>query len=164
MLTHAASRVLYFLANTHFLFAIGNPPTTQHSTFPPYPTSTSYFPTPPCYNPKRIRYTFMQSYHFPRLTLPDEIGEVSAQHPITLERLRKINETASAPVKKRRSIPSSIRIPYNYHISMADATHNRPDTMDPPQTPTPFDLESFCLLYTSPSPRDRQKSRMPSSA
>ena len=27
----------------------------------------------------------------------------------------------------------------------------------------PF-LSSICLLYTSPSPRDRQKSRMPSSA
>ena len=27
-----------------------------------------------------------------------------------------------------------------------------------------FDLEEVCLLYTSPSPRDRQKSRMPSSA
>ena len=26
------------------------------------------------------------------------------------------------------------------------------------------DLSMFCLLYTSPSPRDRQKSRMPSSA
>ena len=25
-------------------------------------------------------------------------------------------------------------------------------------------LDNFCLLYTSPSPRDRQKSRMPSSA
>ena len=25
-------------------------------------------------------------------------------------------------------------------------------------------LANFCLLYTSPSPRDRQKSRMPSSA
>ena len=25
-------------------------------------------------------------------------------------------------------------------------------------------LAGFCLLYTSPSPRDRQKSRMPSSA
>ena len=25
-------------------------------------------------------------------------------------------------------------------------------------------LSRFCLLYTSPSPRDRQKSRMPSSA
>ena len=27
-----------------------------------------------------------------------------------------------------------------------------------------FDLIEDCLLYTSPSPRDRQKSRMPSSA
>ena len=27
-----------------------------------------------------------------------------------------------------------------------------------------FDIDSTCLLYTSPSPRDRQKSRMPSSA
>ena len=29
---------------------------------------------------------------------------------------------------------------------------------------TPFALVLICLLYTSPSPRDRQKSRMPSSA
>ena len=28
----------------------------------------------------------------------------------------------------------------------------------------PFDPANTCLLYTSPSPRDRQKSRMPSSA
>ena len=28
----------------------------------------------------------------------------------------------------------------------------------------PFKKDSICLLYTSPSPRDRQKSRMPSSA
>ena len=28
----------------------------------------------------------------------------------------------------------------------------------------PDDLEKHCLLYTSPSPRDRQKARMPSSA
>ena len=27
-----------------------------------------------------------------------------------------------------------------------------------------FTMASICLLYTSPSPRDRQKSRMPSSA
>ena len=27
-----------------------------------------------------------------------------------------------------------------------------------------YDPDSGCLLYTSPSPRDRQKSRMPSSA
>ena len=28
----------------------------------------------------------------------------------------------------------------------------------------PSSMSSTCLLYTSPSPRDRQKSRMPSSA
>ena len=32
------------------------------------------------------------------------------------------------------------------------------------QIAAPKDLAWFCLLYTSPSPRDRQKSRMPSSA
>ena len=30
--------------------------------------------------------------------------------------------------------------------------------------PCNMHLNKFCLLYTSPSPRDRQKSRMPSSA
>ncbi len=29
---------------------------------------------------------------------------------------------------------------------------------------SPYDPTTGCLLYTSPSPRDRQKSRMPSSA
>ena len=33
-------------------------------------------------------------------------------------------------------------------------THIKPKTMS----------DKVCLLYTSPSPRDRQKSRMPSSA
>ena len=30
--------------------------------------------------------------------------------------------------------------------------------------PSPYTYVEACLLYTSPSPRDRQKSRMPSSA
>ena len=33
-----------------------------------------------------------------------------------------------------------------------------------PNTPPKYGIRSICLLYTSPSPRDRQKSRMPSSA
>ena len=32
------------------------------------------------------------------------------------------------------------------------------------ETESPISVEQACLLYTSPSPRDRQKSRMPSSA
>ena len=34
----------------------------------------------------------------------------------------------------------------------------------PPQPPAGDDSQYFCLLYTSPSPRDRTRSRMPSSA
>ena len=33
-----------------------------------------------------------------------------------------------------------------------------------PEVANMQDLLIYCLLYTSPSPRDRQKSRMPSSA
>ena len=35
---------------------------------------------------------------------------------------------------------------------------------DGPNVPTITGTPNGCLLYTSPSPRDRQKSRMPSSA
>ena len=39
------------------------------------------------------------------------------------------------------------------------------DWSDPSTAPMATDVgEWSCLLYTSPSPRDRQKSRMPSSA
>ena len=37
-------------------------------------------------------------------------------------------------------------------------------TFDPGYTSTGSTESKICLLYTSPSPRDRQKSRMPSSA
>ena len=38
-----------------------------------------------------------------------------------------------------------------------------PEKNDNPREDT-FEVNIDCLLYTSPSPRDRQKSRMPSSA
>ena len=53
------------------------------------------------------------------------------------------------------------------NILADDLTHT---SVDPGELATvgPFDIEVSwnidCLLYTSPSPRDRQKSRMPSSA
>ena len=36
--------------------------------------------------------------------------------------------------------------------------------LNEPKQPDDSRFATFCLLYTSPSPRDRQKSRMPSSA
>ena len=41
---------------------------------------------------------------------------------------------------------------------------NQSPEKTPNNEPCYSDLSHFCLLYTSPSPRDRQKSRMPSSA
>ena len=40
----------------------------------------------------------------------------------------------------------------------------RPEVLSLPATLITIDNDALCLLYTSPSPRDRQKSRMPSSA
>ena len=44
----------------------------------------------------------------------------------------------------------------------SDASHQAPAATE--GGGTPFEDPKHCLLYTSPSPRDRQKSRMPSSA
>ena len=45
-------------------------------------------------------------------------------------------------------------------------TWTPPSTLDAPPAPAGYRHRWIraCLLYTSPSPRDRQKSRMPSSA
>ena len=45
-------------------------------------------------------------------------------------------------------------------VTMVDGQLSAPDEM--PSGPVAFDND--CLLYTSPSPRDRTRSRMPSSA
>ena len=46
------------------------------------------------------------------------------------------------------------------------ATHSTPVSVALPRVSTPLSqlIDTTCLLYTSTSPRDRQKSRMPSSA
>ena len=44
--------------------------------------------------------------------------------------------------------------------TVAAACDQKPEKLIPMLVPP----TNFCLLYTSPSPRDRQKSRMPSSA
>ena len=54
----------------------------------------------------------------------------------------------SADVLPRNAMTPSVEIPADFKIGMI-CLH---------------DENSTCLLYTSPSPRDRQKSRMPSSA
>ena len=45
-----------------------------------------------------------------------------------------------------------------------EETFDSKDDIDYEDDPDEYEPHNICLLYTSPSPRDRQKSRMPSSA
>ena len=47
---------------------------------------------------------------------------------------------------------------------MDSNSHSEPQERTPKNVCDPKRPDRACLLYTSPSPRDRQKSRMPSSA
>ena len=61
-------------------------------------------------------------------------------------------------------------IGWQYHEAVAKHTYKRqldnlhPEFLDGGGSYVNEELLAVCLLYTSPSPRDRQKSRMPSSA
>ena len=63
----------------------------------------------------------------------------------------------------QRTLPQGVRIQaLDNSIAMVEGLNNKLATDAFKQMP--IDLSCDCLLYTSPSPRDRQKSRMPSSA
>ena len=49
-------------------------------------------------------------------------------------------------------------------ICLGTMTWGEQNTQEDAFAQMDYALERGCLLYTSPSPRDRQKSRMPSSA
>ena len=90
------------------------------------------------------------------------------------EQIRKIDEaTRKEEEGKGGSEPSGIQYPAQHIVPI------RPNPEDPtrdlqidgdgnpvPDPPAPLVLrkDKPCLLYTSPSPRDRTRSRMPSSA
>ena len=70
-------------------------------------------------------------------------------------------------LNERNSIPHIIEPANIRTTSIAPEHSNRGTAMYPGQDKNSKDNTStntICLLYTSPSPRDRQKSRMPSSA
>ena len=52
----------------------------------------------------------------------------------------------------------------NKYELITETGHLKLDRVGYPSLSYPFAYGCICLLYTSPSPRDRQKPRMPSSA
>ena len=51
-----------------------------------------------------------------------------------------------------------------WHVTVGQTVSEEDPIADAMTDKATIELTSPCLLYTSPSPRDRQKSRMPSSA
>ena len=67
-----------------------------------------------------------------------------------------INEASRSPIEGKKKIIVANR----FHTANETAVGRLLKTLEEP----PESVIIICLLYTSPSPRDRQKSRMPSSA
>ena len=94
------------------------------------------------------------------LALVDMSDEVATEEPETLvisESLYTAEETDRIPGTKR-SI--DVVLDQKLTVEELEALGNTLRDADSES----FDRTFICLLYTSPSPRDRQKSRMPSSA
>lgn len=70
----------------------------------------------------------------PRLSLPDDIGEVTREHPVTLERLRQLNAPANAPTTRRQSLQSKQSVAIDADVEMTDAV---PDQAEMPAPPRP---------------------------
>ena len=87
-----------------------------------------------------------------------------AGKPITEENVKKILEAAGIEADEAR-IKALVAALREVNIEEAIKTAAVPAVAAPvaPAEAPPAE-EKNCLLYTSPSPRDRQKSRMPSSA
>ena len=83
-------------------------------------------------------------------------GITESEEPLSQETFQKIVDRLARPGRSE----GGLRL-QNKAITQAPPTSSEPEKTEV-ENHTPWTM--LCLLYTSPSPRDRQKSRMPSSA
>ena len=90
----------------------------------------------------------------PRITVSNATGLISAIL-LSVNETTTGNDLTGATVTRIRTLAKFIDA-----VNFADGTNATAD----PSAEFPREVYSICLLYTSPSPRDRVLSRMPSSA
>ena len=87
--------------------------------------------------------------------------EIDAASNTGVDNIRELIERSRfAPVQARWKV----YVVDECHMLSTAAFNALLKTLEEPPPQVVFVLATTCLLYTSPSPRDRQKSRMPSSA
>ena len=88
---------------------------------------------------------------------------MSNNSKIDLDTLKKLGKLSRIPIDKTSS--NKLMEDLNKIIGFIEQL-NEVDTesVNPLSSVTGHDLPISCLLYTSPSPRDKHRSRMPSSA
>src|SRR5678809_1719608 len=104
-------------------------------------------------------FSLIDEYYFtsgfiPRFIVMRGHGDVSRVRPTGPPRPESLN--------KKDALQSTFQAYYNMYTNQ-QVQMVLPDGQTMITTPD-IDVQFTCLLYTSPSPRDRQKSRMPSSA
>ena len=106
----------------------------------------------------------VQSGHLSGIAVKDGLVQVSIETtPEKIEEMEKVRQICE---KKISEIPEVL----NTTVVLTSERPPQASTANPPKnTPTknltlPGVESIICLLYTSPSPRDRTRSRMPSSA
>ena len=93
---------------------------------------------------------------------PAEVKEKALRKSAELLRAARAEQTRAARVAQRRGMDHPRRTPLK-PLDQSSKLRNVLYDIRGPVSTLAEQMEA-CLLYTSPSPRDRQKSRMPSSA
>ena len=100
-----------------------------------------------------------------KLRLPASFQDLTLRHLMTLETetdpVKRVQAVTGHSFAELRKMPHKLIVEANAHLDTLQAN-------EVAQHKEIIELNGveygFCLLYTSPSPRDRTRSRMPSSA
>ena len=109
------------------------------------------------------------------ITKLEEVGEYvkSASSTVEAPVIRRLHEkfpelkeaAAKAPAPAKKAPAKKVAAAVEPAQEAQSPTTETPEVASAPASPVaPDSTPSGCLLYTSPSPRDRTRSRMPSSA
>ena len=95
---------------------------------------------------------------------PSLTGSTPGSNATTLQATGVLTYTATYTISQAAAYTSSVKNRVTVTASSPGQSNNVTDISDDGDDTDGNTTDDSCLLYTSPSPRDRTRSRMPSSA